>query len=70
MSQKGTVERVCEVCSAVGPAHLQIEGSRLLAAIVKNCQESGALVEFDVKAIKNTKFIMYLFCIIFHRCQK
>ena len=32
---------MCEVCSAVGPAHIQLEGSRLLAAIVKNCHNSG-----------------------------
>ena len=27
---------VCEVCGSVGPAHLALEGSRLLAALVKN----------------------------------
>ncbi len=36
--------RVCEVCSVTGPAHLQLEGSRLLAAIVKNCQSNGELM--------------------------
>ncbi|XP_064392703.1 rap1 GTPase-GDP dissociation stimulator 1-like [Halichondria panicea] len=43
VSQPERVKRVCEVCSAVGPAHIQLEGSRLLAAIVKNCHNSDVM---------------------------
>ncbi len=41
VSREGSVKRVCEVCSAIGPEHIRLEGSRLLAAIIKNCQNKG-----------------------------
>ena len=38
------MSRVCEVCASVGPEHLQIEGSRLLAATTRQCHDSGELL--------------------------
>ena len=43
LSQPGTVALVCERCSPAEPAHVKIEGSRLLAGLVKYCQSEGAL---------------------------
>ena len=41
VSVDGTISRICELCSAIGPVHMQLEGSRLCAAVVKNCSDSG-----------------------------
>ena len=38
------MSRVCEVCASVGPEHVQIEGSRLLAATTRHCHDSGELL--------------------------
>ena len=37
--------RIAEVCSTPGPVHVQIEGSRLMASLVKNCQDSVVMGE-------------------------
>ena len=38
-----TVALICERCSSAEPAHVKIEGSRLLAGLVKHCQSEGEL---------------------------
>ena len=32
---------MCELCAAIGPNHIQLEGIRLLAALVKYCKSAG-----------------------------
>lgn len=44
ISSGGLTGRVCELCAAIGPIHIQSEGSRLLAALVKYCNSAGILV--------------------------
>ena len=41
ISEDGLIGRVCDVCAGVGPIHIQSEGSRLLATLVKYCESPG-----------------------------
>ena len=41
VSQPGTVALVCERSVPAEPAHVKIEGSRLLAALVKHSKSEG-----------------------------
>ncbi|CAI8023454.1 Rap1 GTPase-GDP dissociation stimulator 1-A [Geodia barretti] len=43
LSQPGTVALVCERCSPAEPAQVKIEGSRLLAGLVKYCQSEEVM---------------------------
>ena len=43
LGKPGTVALICERCSSAEPAHVKIEGSRLLAGLVKHCQSEGEL---------------------------
>ena len=49
LSQQGTVTLVCERCSADEHAHVKIEGSRLLAALVKYSKS-----ERELKSVSST----------------
>ena len=50
VSQPGTVALVCERCSSAEPSHVRIEGSRLMAALIKHSKSEG---ESDSPAIYN-----------------
>lgn len=41
VSQPGTVALVCERCSSAEPPHVKIEGSRLMAALIKHSKSEG-----------------------------
>lgn len=41
LSEEGLIGRICELCASIGPIHIQSEGSRLLAALVKYCRSPG-----------------------------
>ena len=41
--EPGTIALICDRCSLAEPAHVKIEGSRLLAGLVKYCQSDGLL---------------------------
>ena len=47
------MQRVCEVCASVGPEHVQLEGSRLLAATTKHCHDSGELLMGKIENFEN-----------------
>jgi hypothetical protein len=43
LAQPGTVRLVCERCSTAQPPHVKIEGSRLLAAVIKHCKSQEVM---------------------------
>ena len=58
LPQPGTVALVCERCPSAEPAHVKIEGSRLLAALVKHCKSERELVK---------KLLHLLSCVLVHQ---
>jgi hypothetical protein len=41
LSEEGLIGRICQLCACIGPIHIQSEGSRLLATLVKYCRSPG-----------------------------
>ena len=48
ISEEGLIGRICELCACIGPIHIQSEGSRLLAALVKYCRSPGNITTIKV----------------------